>query len=705
MDAGKVFFEFICKTWEDGESRKSEIDELYDYWKGTNYKNPADSFFIKEEITNCNIIKQIVEAKLGAMLDAQFTAAVVPEVYAFGDMQEVSNLQAVADVLNSGMKRVLDMNKSDDVKERVGRWGFLKFGASQVYWDTIGEKPQIKLDVIDPRNLRWTKGAKSVEELTWVGYARSIDVSILKKNYARNSDGSYDVELCKKIDEAAGIHVDTGDVGGVKAIGAYTNDGDNPSGGLAYVKESMGKGQGKSVTFVIMFLFDGSIDAPKEGDTSDDESMKEEMLMSYPNGRIVTFVPDRDKQIMLEDKEAPEAFKALGNIDFFNTTDFGGFADGGEVDALVPIQERINGTYRKLRSCVGGSINTILFDERHRGLVGDDSFINLPINFIEGLGNFQPPVMNNGMIEQAAKLKELIEGYKQEARETARINETWMSGVQQQGVKSGDQVDSLNESAMASIRPLQRNFKDYYVSMCEKIVALMIENYTPDMFIEMATGTDNKQYASFDTSYDENGDEVKTLRIMDAKGNIVNTITLSNDWKFRVEVSSGTEIPRSRKENTLLVDQVLANPIMQSGNIPAIDMYLTAIDFPNRRAVKDLLEKQQQQAAQHPQPLLEKIGSNPEMLKAWGEFFKGLSGYPEAQGQLLAKAGLSPAAGNLSTLPASEITSKSQAKDIAIIAPQQISKEPEVAKFGFSQASDIEVLQHIDKSKQGGVNV
>ena len=694
MDTDKVFFEFICKTWEDGESRKPQIDDLYGYWTGENYKNPADSFFLKETRTNCNIIKQIVEAKLGAMLDAQFTAAVVPEIYAFSDMQEVSNMQAVADVMNSGMKRVLDMNKADDVKERVGRWGFLKFGASQVYWDTINDKQGIKIDVIDPRNLRWTKGAKSVEELTWVGYARSIDASILKKNYARNSDGSYDVELCQKIDQAAGIKIDTGDTGGVKAIGAYTNDGDNPSGGLAYVKESMGKGQGKSVTFVIMFLFDGSIDAPKEGDTTDEESMKEEMLMSYPNGRIVTFIPDRDKQIVLEDKEAPEAFKSMGNIDFFNTTDFGGFADGGEIDALVPIQERINGTYRKLRSCVGGSINTILFDERHRGLVGDDSFINLPINFIEGLGNFQPPVMNNGMIEQAAKLKELIEGYKQEARETARINETWMSGVQQPGTKSGDQVDSLNESAMASIRPLQRNFKDYYVSMCEKIVALMIENYTPDMFIEMATGTDNKQYASFDTSYDENGDEVKTLRIMDDQGNIVNTVTLSNDWKFRVEVSDGTEIPRTRKENARLVDEVLANPIMQSGNIAAIEMYLTAKDFPNRRAVVSLMKKQQQQAAQNPPPLLQQIGKSPELLKAWAAFITSISGYPNAIGQLLQKASLDPSPGTLSTLPISEVTSKSSVKEIAIIAPQQISKEVPVAQFGHSQATDLEILQH-----------
>ena len=300
------------------------------------------------------------------------------------------------------------------------------------------------------------------------------------------------------------------------------------------------------------------------------------------------------------------------------------------------------------------------------------------------------------MIEQAAKLKELIEGYKQEARETARINETWMSGVQQPGTKSGDQVDSLNESAMASIRPLQRNFKDYYVSMCEKIVALMIENYTPDMFIEMATGTDNKQYASFDTSYDENGDEVKTLRIMDDQGNIVNTVTLSNDWKFRVEVSDGTEIPRTRKENARLVDEVLANPIMQSGNIAAIEMYLTAKDFPNRRAVVSLMKKQQQQAAQNPPPLLQQIGKSPELLKAWAAFITSISGYPNAIGQLLQKASLDPSPGTLSTLPISEVTSKSSVKDIAIIAPQQISREPQVAQFGHSQATDLEILQHED---------
>ena len=693
------FFDKICDMWDKGESLKEDLENCYGYWTGENFKNPADSFFIKEKRTNCNMVQQIGEAKLSATLDAQFTASVVPEIYTFTDMTEIQNLQSVADVLNTGLKQVLSQNNMDAVKETVGRWGFIKFGSSQVSWSSKENNGRggIVITDIDPRNLKWQKGGKKIKDLPWIGYAKDLDIAIAKRDYARNSDGSFDLEFCQKLDEASGEKNVTTSKDNNRAMGSFKVDGDNPTAGLAFVKETSSKGMGKSVTVVVMFIFDGTIEAPEENDSQAMESEKLDMRYKYPNGRIITFIPQKDKRIILDDKPAPEAFKSIGNIDIFNTKENGNFTEGGEVEALIPIQERINGSYRKLRTLVGNDISVVLFDEKMRGLVDDSAFVNLPVQYIESLGSFTPPVLDNNAIPKAIQLKEIIDGYKQEARETAHVNESWLNGVQQDGVKSGDQVDSLNESAMASIRPIQRNFKDYFVSVCEKVVSLMIENYSSQRLIEIATGIDQKEYAMFDSQTDEDGQEKRSIKFINQAGQIVKEIQMSEDWKFKVEVSSGTEIPRSRRESARLIDEIAANPIMQSGNIPMIRLYLTAKDVPNKNAIIDMLEKQQKQAKDNPVPLKQQLLANPALLTAIGQFIKDIAGYPNAQGAILKEIGYDGTTGTVTSLPASEVTSKSSVKDLAIIAPAQISERLGQAQFGHQQATDLEVIQHKDE--------
>ena len=39
------FFDKLCEMWEKGESHKEELDNYYGYLDGSNFKNPADSFF------------------------------------------------------------------------------------------------------------------------------------------------------------------------------------------------------------------------------------------------------------------------------------------------------------------------------------------------------------------------------------------------------------------------------------------------------------------------------------------------------------------------------------------------------------------------------------------------------------------------------------------------------------------------------------
>ena len=700
-DQNKELFERVFKLWTNGESKSTQIDKLFNYWNGYSLSNPTSKDGQRQPKTNCNIVNEIVEAKLTAMFDAQFTASVVPEVYSFADMGQIKNLQAVADVIDKALKDVLNKNRIDTLKEHVARWGFISFGASQVYWNTINDDGEIKLSVIDPRNLRWNRGAKNPEDLTFVAYSTQVDINILKKNYARMPDGSYDIELCKQMDKAAKNPVPETKSDNKKGVGAWQVDQATSQAGLGYIKETVARQPGQVADVVVMFLFDNTLSVPENTDTEEDIAEKQEIQAQFPNGRIITFLPDNGKKIILEDKPAPKAFKNLGNIDFFNTIAFEGFDKGGEVENLVPVQDRINGAYKKLRGVLGGHINTVILEEKYRGLVADDSFVNYPLVFLEGISTgYQPTQINNNGIAEAVQVRQLIEAYKQEAYEIARVNRAWVTGENQQNVQSGEHADALIESAMQSIRSIQRNFKDYFVSVCEKIVALIIENYTPQQLIEISTGLTAKQYAMIDTVADEQGNEHKNIKFIDEVGNIVNEIKFDPEIALRVEVTSGTEIPRSRRESANLIDRVIASPVMQSGDIDMIDMYLTAQDFPNRRAIVDMLRQKQAQKAQNPQPILQQLMANPALLTAWGNLFKDLSGYPSAQGQLLRAAGLDGTAGTIASLPASEVTAKSQAKDIALIAPSQISENQDQANFGHQQSTELEVIDKIHKGSR-----
>ena len=70
----------------------------------------------------------------------------------------------------------------------------------------------------------------------------------------------------------------------------------------------------------------------------------------------------------------------------------------------------------------------------------------------------------------------------------ARLNETMINGARQIGTTSADQVESLNESPMSSIRMIQKNFKNFLVEVGNKILKLIQEYYTENRIIEIASG-------------------------------------------------------------------------------------------------------------------------------------------------------------------------------------------------------------------------
>ena len=134
---------------------------------------------------------------------------------------------------------------------------------------------------------------------------------------------------------------------------------------------------------------------------------------------------------------------------------------------------------------------------------------------------------------------------------------------------------------------------------------------------------------------------------------------------------------------------------MQSGNIPLIEMYLTAHDYPQRRALVSLLKRQQENAAKNPHKMtIEDLIKNPAMGTAAANLFKALSGFSKAQGQLLQSLTLDGTTDTLTTAPVQQITSKSEVSQIASVIPAQISQNEEQAKFGNDRATEILNAKH-----------
>jgi hypothetical protein len=80
----KELFDFVCKIWENGESKSSFINKCYEYWEGKQSSPAASTIFFNDQPkTANNIINEIAETRLAALLDTQYSVAVVPKINTF----------------------------------------------------------------------------------------------------------------------------------------------------------------------------------------------------------------------------------------------------------------------------------------------------------------------------------------------------------------------------------------------------------------------------------------------------------------------------------------------------------------------------------------------------------------------------------------------------------------------------------------------
>ena len=699
----------LCKDlFDKGEDKSTLTKKAKQYWEGRLIKNIlANMYFDDQMHTNDNVLMTIIETILCNMLDARFSLAVKADIGSFYDYTAIKEAQAVADIFYDEIKNIFKRNKMDSIKEKVGRLGFLSgIGATRTYWsDDIRDIGDIFIEFIDTENLRWTKNVTSIGECLMVAVKEKKDVSKIKNKYAKNPDGSYNLELCKQIDSISEITAGNQNRKNSNSVINYTDDTAGTAGRVYAEGTINGIQEGKVCELITMYLLDDSIYAPDVKDDSERETLKQEAEKAFPNGRVIVFSTNDKYKMILKDEPLSEDFKNLGNVDIFNPVYWNGLCGNSLAERFMPIQDRINGLYNKYREKVTWDFDTMLVDDDFG--VGSDALVKGPITRVTDLRKYSktPDIISNNGIEKAASILDMIEQIKTKAMQMARINETMIYGSRQPGTTSGEQVEMLQESPMAGIRAYQQNFIDWLIGVGEKCLLYIVQKYTNQRLIELSTGMDGATIARINTNQSNQpmqvqGQEIQPeeryIELLNEAMDTIKVIKFNSSWKFKVEVIAGTEVPRSRKEQAELADILLDKGMLGDSNDPeTIDIYTKMKDIPNGRDIVARMKRNQQKDAN--KPMYADILTNPEILKAIGEFIKDLTGFTEARAAILKQLGLPVNPDTLSVAPVQEVMRQVDPHHLMSVVPKATSPDPQEQATGKAVAN-VELLNESAKS-------
>jgi hypothetical protein len=666
-----ILWKKVHKLWEEAAEKKELIEKYNDYWAG-NYKDLKTPF---------NIIKPIIETKLKAMLDAQFTLSVVPDISSFEDLQTCQDLQDVADIYNDELHNILEENNINLIKEQVARDGIRTgFGAVQTIWDNEKDiKGKVKINYIQNKNLRWDKNATSIEDATYISYKISMSPAVIKSKYCRNTDGSFDIEKCNQIDEITEKEKDdiVQDRGLFQRFSGYISNFITPqTAGQAFmVPKIYGIKGNKSVSLIVMFLLDDSLYSPENNDDTEQTEFKEKSILQYPYGRMIIFSDDEKDKLIFEDKPLDEVFLHLGNIDIFNPIKTEKIEGKGEIEDLTGIQDRVNTLSDRFRDLVNDDFSCLLMDKSSfdsNTILG--SITKKPVVFYNGASGIIPQIVSNDNISRAMEIINSISNLEEGAYKLARVNETMLYGTRQTGTTSGEQLELLQENPQTEIRACQRNFSDFFISVGKKCLAYIHNNYSVQRLIKLSNSS---EYEYAQITNDAEQEDAQYIDLLDKAGQAIKRIKLNKDWKFQVKVIAGTEVPRSRKELSNLIDKLAMNGVL--GDINDLDfkkIYLKAQDIPNSNAFIQLLDKRAKETENQSLTMTD-ILKNPNLSKSLSEIFKALEGFSIAKSQILQTLGIEATVDTLETAPIQETASQSDINEIALLAPNTISSNPE----------------------------
>jgi hypothetical protein len=487
-----------------------------------------------------NIINPIVETKTSLTLDSEITTSVNAVIGAMADLNALTQIQAISDVMNDILDHIKRVNKFEQFgRESIRSVEMFGIMIGRVSWDQdqlqgIGE---VKIDLIDPKNFFPDPAARTIAECNYVILKNRYSAITLKRRYP---DRIEDIDkLMKTQAEKSGSDM----MDQSNNVVTYKND---VSAAQVYISNNPNLvSMSESVEVLECYLRDDSTFIPGQGDSGAEIAEKERIGFRYPYGRVIIFAGDN---LIFEDKpiEIPTGIPIV-TANLYPTDDIWG---QGDVEKLIPVQDRINRAYRRIQLLVGGYISTILIDEL-AGITSENEFVNKLITIVETgvLPARQPIILTNNTLSEIRNLTDLVAQLKAEAKEIGRVNDMMISGQSKENVSSAKMVDSLNESPMTSIREIQAVYYQYLVDISNYAIMVAQQFYNIPRIIRMTNG---KDFLSFTPPQDGQEGNIQQLQLQKGEGpdqtlkvvkEIKGDLSLT---EFECEVSTGRNLPRSR---------------------------------------------------------------------------------------------------------------------------------------------------------------
>jgi len=573
------------KAVEENKKRHTEFKKYREYYEGT-YKDG----------NQLNIIKGIIDTKTTLILDFDAVSSVVAKTKSFANINQISLMNSIADILNDCNKHVLKENDIDGVKRAVvHNKNVCGIGIAETTWKQAEDEElgDVQIISVDPLNYFPDTTAKKVDDCNYIFKKEVVSSITLKKDYPQYADR---IEKAKTVSDDSDKHKKdkTPNQGAVNTVGDNYNTTQMYADGRSPLEGNIS--QSKNIVVWNAYLKDDSTFI----DTKDVK--KQELMFQYPNGRFIRWIEGAD-DYLLEDKP----------IDLPTGYPFDVIEGDSDVKYLIETQNRIDKAYRKIRLLIGGYVSFLAHTPDAD--ITDQEIIDQLTIEVDQLGQME--VVTNNTLDRLQTLIEYIKILKEQAYEIARVNPSLISGKKQDGVDSGRMVQMLNESPMSAINEIQKLVKRFIITQGEKNITLIQLYYNVPRILRLSGGDFallQPQINQYDENgqpvLDENGQPVVEVNPMieiyreNAQKEFEAVQTLQADLsvgEYEVDVIAGAQMPRSRAEKAQIYMQ-----LAQMGKIPetktGTELLLSALDIPDKTGIMEALEEQeaQMQSSQPP---------------------------------------------------------------------------------------------------------
>lgn len=544
---------------------------------------------------NCNIIKGIIETKVGLTIDANITTSVLGKPSSFSDLQTLKSIEDVGDILNEILGHINRTNKIDSLTPKFVR-DCEKYGSgfAKVSWDETLDNGvgDVSIQCISPMNFFPDPSSKTIQDCNFIFIKNSFSPLTLKKKYP---------DRVKDIDKLIKDSSKDND----ENIPSSAKSGNNittvNSGNFTqqyYVSQTGGvENIDKSIDVWEAYLKDDTIFYPNSDDSPEDVNSKIEIGFKYPNGRVIIFAGDG---IIFEDKpiDYPFGFPFEKLTVIESDTIWG----QGDIQDLINIQDRINLAYSRVRMLIAKYVSIVLADAGS-GITTDNELINQFFVMVEpGVlsSGREPRILTNNTLSQINELINYIATLKADAKQIARVNDMMIAGERPTGVNSGQMVQDLNESPMTSIREIQRQLFQFMINISNKCITLAQLYYKRDRVIRLADG---KNFIGIVN----NGDNQTLVKVSSPDKDLQQEVTaIQGDLSisdYECQIVAGSEMPRNRTSQASVIMQLAGQGYFgPPDSIEAKKIVFSALDLPGWRAYIQQLETEKDKAMSAPPP-------------------------------------------------------------------------------------------------------